>query len=75
MITDYKRARKDAAFLVDWSKKHHNNAHVIRYLEAFAVMNAHDAVNIFALALNAELPQLPAYTPEPESAAVPETGA
>jgi hypothetical protein len=74
VITDYKRARKDAAFLVGWAKARHNHPTILRYLEAFAVMNAHDAVNIFALALNAELPQLP-ESESAEAGGVPETGA
>jgi hypothetical protein len=75
MITDYRTARKDAHFLVEWAKNHHRAVSAGRYLEAFQVMNGHDAVNIFALALMTDgvLPQLPDYTLE--GAEVPETGA
>ena len=76
MITDYKRARKDAAFLVDWTKKHHHADAVDPFLQALAVMNAHDAINFFALVLmtGSMLPKLPdGY--ENDSDGVPETGA
>jgi hypothetical protein len=80
MITDYKRARKDAAFLVDWAKNHHRAVSAGRYLEALQVMNGHDAVNVFALALMTDgvLPQLPEHVLESkpvETGGVPETGA
>ena len=76
MITDYKRARKDAAFLVDWAKHLNRAVSTERYLEALSVMNGHDAVNFFAVVLmtaGAVLPRLPDHAIESDG--VPEMGA
>jgi hypothetical protein len=75
MITDYKRARRDAAFLVEWAKNHHRAVSAGRYLEALQVMSSPDVVIVFALALMTDgvLPQLPEYPAETDG--VPETGA
>jgi hypothetical protein len=78
MITDYKRARKDAAFLVDWARNHQRDASIEPFLEALAVMNAHDAINFFAVALmtGSAPPKLPdGYENDPPGDGVPETGA
>jgi hypothetical protein len=79
MITDYKRAREDAAFLVEWTKSQPRRASIEPFLEALAVMNGHDAINFFAMVLlmGGTLPKLPdGYENDPPGGdGVPETGA
>jgi hypothetical protein len=72
---DYKRARKDAAFLVDWVKTQPRAASIEPFLDALAVMNPHDAINFFAVVLmtGSVMPKLPDDIAESDG--VPETGA
>ena len=75
MITDYKRARRDATFLVEWAKLHLFADFTERYLEALDVMNGHDAISVLAMMIASgnKLPRLPEDLPESDG--VPETGA
>jgi hypothetical protein len=59
MITNYKRARKDAEFLIGWAA---NQEPGDRHIEALAVMNTPDARAVILTALlhhDGKLPALP----------------
>ncbi len=75
MITNYRRARQDAAVLIEWAKTYRHSTYVERYLEAFGVMNRQDEINVLVLVLlsGEALPKLPDAVIE--SGLIPETGA
>ncbi len=76
MITNYRRARQDATFLIEWAETCNVPPLIKRYVEALYVMNSHDSLRLIAMILmsgGGNFPLLPDHIVESDG--IPETGA